>query len=67
MINGEDQKVIYRDGKVVIVKQGISLREFTRMHITRLQGKLEGKVDEGEDEAGRTVEEEEEEEPESVW
>ena len=34
-------KVIGRDGKVVIVKQGGSLREITRVHMTRLGGKKE--------------------------
>ena len=37
------------------------------MHITRIQGKPEAEVDEGEDEAGGTEEEEEEEELDSVW
>ena len=56
-------RVIGRDGKVVIVKQDGSLREVTRVHITRLQGKREAEVDEGEDEPGGTIEEEE---PETV-
>ena len=46
-------KVIGRDGKVVIVKQGGSLREVTRVHMTRLGGKKEAEV----------AYEEEEEEP----
>ena len=33
--------MIGRDGKVVIVKQDGSLREVTRVYITRLQGKPE--------------------------
>ena len=36
--------MIGRDGKVVIVKQGGSLREVTRMHITRLRGMKKAEV-----------------------
>ena len=39
---------------MVIVKQGGSLREVTRVHITRLRGKKKAEVDD-------------EEEPETVW
>ena len=56
-------KVIGRDGKVVIVKQGGSLREVTRVYITRLRGKKEAEL--ADEEEG--TEDVEEEEPETVW
>ena len=34
-------KVIGRDGKMVLVKQGGTLTEVTRVHITRLKGRKE--------------------------
>ena len=58
--------MIGRDGKVVIVKQGESLRQITRDHITRLRGKKEEEVDDEEEEATEDVEDEEEE-LEMVW
>ena len=42
--------MIARDSKVVIVKQGRSLREITRYYITRLRGKKESEVDGKEEE-----------------
>ena len=54
--------MIGRDGKVVNVKQGGSLREVTGVNITRLRGKKEAEVADEEEEA---TEEEEKEDPEN--
>ena len=43
-------RVLGRDGKVVLVKQGGSLKEVTRVHITRLRGLRGTEDDVGEDE-----------------
>ena len=51
-------KVIGRDGKVAIVKQGESLKEVTRVHVTRLRYK---------DSVSEDSEGDTEDEPETIW